>query len=426
MAPFFESLKKVCLTEENWRMKVLIYSHFFAPSVGGVEKHVLLLAEGLAALRDRWSGDVTVTTPTPAKNFDDLKLPFPVVRQPSFRRLLKLVNEADIIQLTGPSLLPLLIAWLKRKPIIIEQHTYPPVCPNGLLVQEPAKNICPGYFLAQDYLECLRCTAVTDGRFASLRALLLTFPRRWLCQQADVNVPVTQHVLDRLKLPRSRVIYLGVPENSGPATPPLHAIQAAAENHLCFAFVGRFVSQKGLPLILQATKTLQAAGYNFRVKFVGDGPERAELEAQAAQLGVQGRVQFTGFLTGNLFQAALEEVSVALMPSVCEETAGLAAIEQMMRGKLVIASNIGGLGEVVDDCGLLIPAGDVGALTECMRMVLDHPEIVARKGEAAKQRARNCFSQQRMVKEHIGLYAELLSPDGDIGNRTPATGLANR
>jgi len=414
------------LTEKNWRMKVLIYMHFFAPSVGGVEKDVLLLAEGLAALRDRWPGNVTVTTATPAKDYDDSKLPYPVVRQPSLRRLIKLVNQADLVQLTGPSLLPLFVAWLLRKPIIIEHHTYPPVCPNGLLIQEPAKNICPGYFLARDYLQCLRCTAATGGRFESLRALFLTFPRRWLCQHVDVNVPVTQHVLERLKLPRSRVIYLGVPEETNQVKPELHAIQPAAGNGLSFAYVGRFVSQKGLPLILQAAKTLLAAGYNFRIKFVGDGPDRGELEAQAAQLGVSERVEFTGFLTGDLFQAALEGVSAVLMPSVCEETAGLAAIEQMMRGKLVIASNIGGLGEVVDDCGLRFPAGDVQALTECMRTVLDNPEIVASKGEAARRHALNSFSQQRMLNEHIELYAQLLGRAGHTRNQPAATGLSNR
>lgn len=62
-----------------------------------------------------------------------------------------------------------------------------------------------------------------------------------------------------------------------------------------------------------------------------------------------------------------------------------------MRGKQVIAPNIGGLGEVVDDCGLRFPSGALEALTECMRTVLDHPEIAEQLGEAAKNRAGNIF-----------------------------------
>jgi len=216
-------------------MRVLIYTHFFAPSVGGVEKHVLLLAEGLSTFRTRNFLEFTVVTATPAKDFDDAKLAFPVVRQPNLRTLIKLLRGADIVQLTGPSFLPLFLAWWMKKPVIVEQHLYLPVCPNGLLVDERTKNVCPGHFFARNYRECLRCNAVTDGQLGSLRKLLLTFPRRWLCQHADVNMPVTRHVDDRLKLPRSRVIYLGVAEESGTPSLQLHTIRPSAENALCFA-----------------------------------------------------------------------------------------------------------------------------------------------------------------------------------------------
>jgi glycosyltransferase involved in cell wall biosynthesis len=90
-------------------------------------------------------------------------------------------------------------------------------------------------------------------------------------------------------------------------------------------------------------------------------------------------------------------------------TAGLAAIEQMMRGRLVIASDIGGLGELVDGCGLLFPAGNIEALAQCMRTVLDHPEIVEFTGNAARRRALDLFSKTRMVKEHYELYRELMN-----------------
>jgi glycosyltransferase involved in cell wall biosynthesis len=82
-----------------------------------------------------------------------------------------------------------------------------------------------------------------------------------------------------------------------------------------------------------------------------------------------------------------------------------------MRGKLVIASNIGGLGEVVDGCGLLFPAGSLDALAHCMRTALDHPEIVESNGNAARRRALDLFSQPRMVKEHFELYCQLARLD---------------
>jgi glycosyltransferase involved in cell wall biosynthesis len=167
------------------------------------------------------------------------------------------------------------------------------------------------------------------------------------------------------------------------------------------------VSLKGLRLILEAAKKLQVEGYKFYLKFVGDGPERGELESLAERLGLAKYVEFTGFTSGPTFQITMKDVAAVLMPSIWEETAGLAAIEQMMRGKLVIASDIGGLGEVVDGCGLRFPAGSLEGLADRMRIVLEQPEIVEQNGNAARRRALDLFSQPRMVKEHLELYRQL-------------------
>jgi glycosyltransferase involved in cell wall biosynthesis len=386
-------------------MKILIYTHPFAPIVGGAESYVMFLAQGLSVLSDPASLEIAVTTPTPAGDFDDSQLTFPVIRKPSLLALVSLVKNADVVQLVGPCLLPLFIAWVLGKSIVIEHHGYPPVCPNGLLFYEPTKTVCPGHFHARNYGHCLRCNAANEGWFNSLKMLFLTFPRRWLCQQVAANTPITLHVQNRLKLPRSRVIYYGIPDISTDSQ--LHSICPSSGSPLCFAYVGRLVSLKGLHLILEAAKNLQMAGYKFRLKFVGDGPDRGKLESQAEKLGLAKYVEFTGFTIGPAFQSAIKDVAAVLMPSVWEETAGLAAIEQMMRGKLVIASDIGGLGEVVDGCGLRFPAGSAESLAACMRAVLDHPEIVEQNGKAARRRALDIFSLQRMVREHFELYCKL-------------------
>jgi glycogen(starch) synthase len=386
-------------------MKILIYTEPFAPLVGGAERYVMLLAQGFSAFIGSDPVEATVVTSTPAGDFDDTKLPFRVVRQPGLQTLVSLIRKADVIQLVGPCFLPLLFAWLLRKPIAIEHHGYPPVCPNGLLFYEPTKTVCPGHFLARRYGECLRCNAVHRSWLYSLRQLLLTFPRRWLCKRVAANTPITMHVQKRLDLPRSQVIYYGIPDD--PVDDQYQAVGASNGSPLCFAYVGRLVSLKGLPLLLDAAKKLQIEGYTFRVKFVGDGPDLGELKSRAETLGLAKYVEFTGFVTGPAFQMAIKDVAAVLMPSVWEETAGLAAIEQMMRGRLVIASDIGGLGEVVDGGGLRFAAGNTEALAQCMKTVLDHPEIIARIGDLARRRALDLFSQQRMVQDYFDLYCQI-------------------
>jgi glycosyltransferase involved in cell wall biosynthesis len=99
------------------------------------------------------------------------------------------------------------------------------------------------------------------------------------------------------------------------------------------------------------------------------------------------------------------------MPSVWEETAGLAAIEQMMRGRLVIASNIGGLGEVVGSAGLRFAPGDATALAECMRRVLHQPQLIDAIGREARVRALTLFARHRMIDEHRRVYREALDSE---------------
>jgi len=262
--------------------------------------------------------------------------------------------------------------------------------------------------MARRYSLCLRCNTAAEGTFNSVKMLLTTFPRRWLCQRIDANIAITEHVLKRLGLDRSRLIYYGIPEEAADPRENLHPISFSDGANLCFAYVGRFVSLKGLHLILRAAHNLRAAGYRFRIKFVGDGPLRSELEALSETLGLSDCVHFTGFVLGEEFREAMQDVSTVLMPSVWEETAGLAAIEQMMRGRLVIVSDIGGLGEVVGDAGLRFPVDSLQGLIACMKTVLDKPEIVCTKGGSARQHARRMFSQERMVEEHLELYCELV------------------
>lgn len=384
-------------------MRILIHAHAFAPKIGGAETYVLHLARGLADGLGGMAAEVTLATPTPGDRCDVGSFPFRVVRRPGLRELWRLTGWADVVQLAGPSFVPLAFALTRRKPVVLEHHGYQAVCPNGLLLYEPDKTVCPGHFMDRRYGECLRCNTAVHGRGRSLAMLLLTFPRRWMCRHAAVNVSVTHHVADRLSLPRGRVVYYGIPD----AREESFQDPSPTQRPVVFAYVGRFVSEKGLPLLLQAARTLRSEGRRFSVRFIGDGPERPALERLAAELGLRDVVRFTGFLEGEGLRRATDEVTAVVMPSIWEETAGLAAIEQMMRGRLVIASDIGGLGEVVDGAGLTFPPGDAVALADRMRRVLEEPGLVSTIGRRARARALELFDDERMVREHAALYRSL-------------------
>src|SRR5271166_3412199 len=167
------------------KIKLLIYSHFFAPSVGGVETVVQALARGLAeANSDRGSAsyEVSVVTMTPEGNSTDFDESYGVIRQPRRTQLLQLIRRADIVHVAGAAIAPILLGFLCGKPIVVEHHGFQTICPTGQLLQEPQNIPCPGHFRNGNHGACLRFR-VSGSIRASFRLWLLTFVRRFLCQR---------------------------------------------------------------------------------------------------------------------------------------------------------------------------------------------------------------------------------------------------
>lgn len=389
------------------KIKLLLYSHDWLPVVGGIQTVTLSLATGLAQWGNTHPGEsveVIFVTQTSANGMDDSALPFRVVRRPSLRQLLALFRWSDVIDLAGPTLIPLALSWILRKRTALEHHGYQSICPNGILVFEPSHAVCPGHFMAERYLECVRCNKKEMGLYGSVRSVLLTFPRRWLAKRVTVNVGVSPYVAQRVTLPRTVTIWNGVPAPNPAAVPIL-----SPEWHpKCFAYLGRLVTEKGLPVLLRACHDLLSSGHDFQLRIVGDGPERSNLENLAKEYGLSAHVHFTGSVPAQDVPLVLQGVAALVMPSVCEDVAPLAAMEQMMAGRLLIGSDIGGLGLVVDGVGLKFPPGDAQALASCMRQVLDDPARAIALGHAARQRALQMFTQDRMVQEHVRLYRQLM------------------
>lgn len=383
-------------------MKVLIYTHAFAPKVGGAETLVMLLAEGLAErLAQRNMGSVTVTTPTPVGGFDDKALAFRMVRRPSLLQLMRLMREANVVHLAGPCFIPMLLGLLLKKPTVVEHHGFQPICPNGLLFYGPTQIPCPGHFMAGHHYECLRCNA-KQGKLHSFMIWLLTFPRRWLCHRVSKNVAITGWLAKVLSLPDTETIYCGIPGNT-------HGmVSQTVELPLSFAFMGRLVSTKGVHILLEAAHQLKAKGFFFRLKIIGDGPERSNLEAQSNALNLTDCVHFMGYLPVQALEKALADVAVIVMPSLNGETFGLVAAENMMSGRLVIVSDIGVLSEVVGDAGLKFPPGDAEGLATCLQKILENSELAAELRLKARKRALQVFQQERMIEDHLSLYGRVV------------------
>lgn len=166
--------------------------------------------------------------------------------------------------------------------------------------------------------------------------------------------------------------------------------------------VGRLVAVKNYALLLQAVSQLRE-GPPIRVVLVGDGPESGSLRRLAATLGLEDRVLFVGH--SDDVPALLRAMDIFVLPSVSEGMSNT-LLEAMASGVVVVASDVGGNGELIEDgtTGLLFHSGDVKALTYHLRRLVYDTALRTRLAAAALSRARQEFSMDAMIARYEEMY----------------------
>lgn len=175
--------------------------------------------------------------------------------------------------------------------------------------------------------------------------------------------------------------------------------------------LGRVSKEKGFDLALSAFGLLAKRFPNLRLDIAGDGPQRNELELQAAKLGLSEVVQFVGAVAPERVPSLMNTATLVLMPSRWEEAFGLVALEAAFMARPVIATRTGGLQEVVQEgqTGKIVDKEDARALADAIVFFLNRREKAREMGEAGRLRAQKLFSIDRYVDDYDALYRKLVT-----------------
>lgn len=194
-------------------------------------------------------------------------------------------------------------------------------------------------------------------------------------------------------------------------------------------WAGRFVDCKRADDALAACRMLWEAGYRFHLNMVGSGPEEKTLRALGKKLGES--VSFPGVLTTERLRDAMEQSDIFLFTSDFQEGWGAVLNEAMNSGCAVVASHAaGGTPYLVRDGenGLIYPCGDVSALAERLRRLLDSPALCRSLGRNAYETIRTQWSPSAAAKRLVELCGDLLAhrpPREQSGPCSPAPMLEN-
>ena len=173
-------------------------------------------------------------------------------------------------------------------------------------------------------------------------------------------------------------------------------------------FIGRIVATKGIRILLDAARILGQEGCVCEVLIVGDGPDRAAMEAYSHQVGIGTRVHFLGRLSESEILEALRGADVVVAPSLGAEVFGMVLVENMLRGIPVVASDLGSYHEVVGEAGLTFRTGDVSDLARGLSIILADPVAADKLGMTARDRALKLFTQDGMIAGHANIYRRVV------------------
>jgi glycosyltransferase involved in cell wall biosynthesis len=315
-------------------------------------------------------------------------------------RLRKVLAEfsPDVVhvRLFLTQLSPLILSLLRDVPAILHLETYRVVCPlgtkrlpDGRACHRRAGVVCrtKGCLPLRDWPPLMLQTALWRRQTPVFDRVVAN--SAWMARRVAED-----------GIEASTVIWNGVAscQPRGPLSgPPV------------VGFAGRLVREKGTDVLLRAMALVRRRLPDARVVLAGDGPERENLLHLARDLELGDAVSFLGHVEHGDLERHLAVAWVQAVPSTWEEPFGIVAAEAMMRGTAVVASDSGGLSEIVEHgrTGARVAPGSPEALAEALVGILGDRERAERMGAEARAFAEARLGLEAHVERFLEIYRDL-------------------
>jgi glycosyltransferase involved in cell wall biosynthesis len=318
-----------------------------------------------------------------------------------FARVLKEFRP-DVVHfhnVTGLSLRVVDECRKRRIPAVMTLHDYWGICFKNLMIKNDGDLCMRGGF------DCLGCLDVLSGdpplptpvRNSHILLSLLKVdrfisPSRYLAERFVEN-----------GIPAERMVVI----RNGIDVERFRRARRHGEG-MTVGYVGQLIRHKGVDILLRSLALL-GPREGLRVVIVGDGEEGAAVRSLCAELGLDPWVRFAGRVDNRQIASCYEEIDVLVVPSIWPENSPVTITEAMASGIPVIASDMGGVRELVADgvTGFLVPPRDAGAVAEKIDYLLRHPDARQRMGTEAIERIKEHELRQQ-VSRVLEVYGRLL------------------
>lgn len=169
-------------------------------------------------------------------------------------------------------------------------------------------------------------------------------------------------------------------------------------------FVGVLSPVKNVRILIEAFSKIEKEFPNFKLTIVGKGPERKNLESKVKSLNLEDKVEFKGRLSLEETKNVMKKCYCFVLPSLSEGL-GRVLMEAMALKKPIIASNVGGIPELIKDNenGFLFKKGNLEELVRKLKILLEDRSLAKKMGEKGKEIIENKFSNEKYIKNYISM-----------------------
>lgn len=186
--------------------------------------------------------------------------------------------------------------------------------------------------------------------------------------------------------------------------------EKSSKSKICIGIVKALEDKYGIEYLIRAFKIVVEGGYESNLLIVGEGSLRKKLEELTESLALTDSVRFIGKVDNNTVVEYLNMIDIFIVPSISSsETFGVAAIEASSCSIPVIASNIGGLPEVVIDgkTGYLVPPGDAESIAEKIIKLIEEPSLRQRLGKGGRKFVVDNYEWESCASKMEGIYNDI-------------------
>jgi glycosyltransferase involved in cell wall biosynthesis len=314
-------------------------------------------------------------------------------------------QKPDVVHVhnTFPLISPSILWACQREnvPVVHTLHNYRLLCPGANFIRDgkPCEDCLQGNIWQSVAHGCYR-----DSRAQTAAvALMLSVHRgkRTWTEAVDHYIVLTEFA-------RSRFVNGGLPSEKITVKPncvdPDPGERAREGSYALY--VGRVSTEKGTPTLFQAWRQLPA---DLPLRIVGDGPAYAELQSEAANLGLKN-ITFVGRVPRDRVIQEMKGARVLVFPSQLYENFPLTILEAYACGVPVIASRLGAMAEVVQEgrTGLFFEAGNPDDLARTLKQAWEQPELLRALGRQARLEYEASYTAAANYRQLMAIYQRVI------------------